>query len=500
MNILKEFIMLNLRSTDVSKCTDDVKKGIAGIDLLEKAEMTKNVEQSYLNYVRNLCSICPEVFEIPPELNGLEKACMMMSFYDYSFDLSMYPLRHEIVGCVPTMSMIGDCPVLIVRCQGCKGEKEHVYCARGHFFGTEMVESLDLNEQCILLIEMVRIANMEKDYDLRRLKLQAYIDRIMFPMNEESALVKKIVDYYRIKELNEFLEPDFALDDFEAHFINIFEFPHVFRCDLEIYLAEMYFNNLSYEKAIVYFEKYDVIIKTIKCMNALNRNEEAVSKAKAELDNLKKNPEKNKIRICLLLIALAEITGNVHYFDEAFGFYRSYEPLKAKGKFFLENKLFVSAIGAFEQTLELVPHNTDVLFLYACSLTSAERYKEAKDVYEKLVADDQKNVSFLRNLGMCRIKLNEISNGLNTLKTAAKYDARMMSSYLLMCIKYKVREEIMYSLERVGWFYDLEDGLDYILEEKILSVQEVAVALSKNISIKEDSKELIDKFKSMSIS
>ncbi|KAH9411865.1 hypothetical protein HK407_03g06170 [Ordospora pajunii] len=501
MDILKEFIELNVCTTgDFKGAADGVKKAIAGMDLLVKVEVAGEVEASYLKYVQNLCVTNPVVFDVSPELNGLERACMMISFDDYEhIDLSMYCLRHEIVGCVPSNNGVGDDdPVLIVRCKGSLREKMHVYCAREYVFYNEMAESLSVKEQCVLLVEMIRIANLEKCEDLRRLKVQAYIDRIMFPANENSAMINRIVDYYRIKIMGEVLEPEFAMNGLEADLEHVFEFPHVFRCDVELQMGEMYFNDLSYAKALGYFEKYHDIIKTIKCLAALNRNEEAIGKARMELRNLKGNAYSNRIKACNLMIILGEMTGNENYFDEAFEVYRSYEPLKAKGMFFFRSKQFEKAICAFEQTLKLVPHNVEVQFVYACSLTSALRFEEATDVYEKLVADDQKNVMFLRNLAMCRIQLDDMNKGLSALKEAARYDGGMMQAYLLMCIKYKIEAEIRYSLERVSWFDELEAGLMYVVQEKILSIDEVLFALKRNARIREEADELIKKVELMS--
>lgn len=500
MEDLKTFIRLNICSSCCIEEKDSgqigaFKNGIVSLDLLLGITPMDEAEKSRLNYVMNLCLTHPNPFPIPNRLSELEKACMKLSFEEYeSIDLSMYDFRHELVGSVPTNSGTYENPVLIVRCSGTKNGKEHIYFTEKYKFESEAVQSLTVEEQSILLVEMIKIFNTEVCQDLRRLKVKAYIDRILFPKNEKSEMVKRTANYY-LMALN--LDPH-ELEPFHEEITDlVFECPFVFRNEWEKLLGDAYYSYSAYTKALVYFEKYKCNSKAINCLVSLNRGCEAVERALEEIKSIGvPTNHQSKIRLCNVNIILGTITGKEAYFDAALDAYYSYEPLKAKGIYFLKAGVIEKAVNSFEEALNIVPRNAEIQFLYASALTSAERFSEAAVVYERLVADDQKNTIFLRNLAMCRIQLEDIKNGLTSLKKASMYDQNIMQAYFLMSIKYNIPKEIKYSLERVDPFEDLEDGVMYLIEKKVLSEDEVKSALARNNRIANIAESLIKKIDS----
>ncbi|AFM98028.1 hypothetical protein EHEL_031330 [Encephalitozoon hellem ATCC 50504] len=500
MEDLKAFVKLNVCTSCCFEEKDSehagaFKSGIVSLDLLLAITPENEEEESRLRYVTNLCLMHPKPFPISNKLSGLEKACMRLSFGEYEgIDLSMYDFKHELVGSVPTNSGIYENAILIVRCSGTKNGKEHVYTTERYEFGNEIVQSLTVEEQSILLVEMIKIFNTEICQDLRKLKVQAYIDRILFPRNEKSEIVGRTARYY-LMALN--LEPC-ELESYYGEIADLtFEHPFVFRNEWEKLLGDAYYSHSAYSKALEYFEKYKCNAKIINCLVKLNRNDEAVERALEEIESIGR-PKclQSKIRLCNMNIVVGTITGKEMYFDAALDAYYSYEPLKAKGIYFLKAGNAGKAIASFEEALRMVPRNTEIQFLYASALTSAERFSEAAAVYERLVADDQKNTVFLRNLAMCRIQLEDIKNGLASLKKASMYDQNVMHAYFLMSIKYNLPKEIRYSLERVDFFEDLEDAVMYLVGNKVLSKDEVKSALKRNNRITSMAESLIEKIDS----
>ncbi|ADM11273.1 uncharacterized protein Eint_031310 [Encephalitozoon intestinalis ATCC 50506] len=500
MEDLRTFIASNVFSAYCSEMpslenSGAFKSGIVLLDLLQNAKPANEIEKSRLNYMMNLCLKDPQPFCIPRELSGLERACMMLSFKEYEkIDLSMYGFRYELVGCVPTNEGAYGNSILIVRCNGTSNEKKHVYSTEKYKFENEIVPSLSVGEQSILLVEMIRVFNTEICPDLRRLKVQAYIDRVLFPWNEKSEVVKMTAHYY-LMMLN--LEPYDLEFTHERITDSIFEIPFVFHSEWEKLLGDAYYNCSAYSKALVYFQKYRCNTKIINCLVKLNRNDEAVERALEEVRSIgDPTSHESKVRLCNMNIILGIITGEENYFDRALSIYHSYEPLRAKGVYFLKAGDTEKAIISFKKALEIVPWNTEIQFLYASALTSAKRFSEAEVVYERLVADDQRNAVFLRNLAMCRIQLQDIKNGLISLKKASMYDQNVMEAYFLMSIKYNIPKEIKYSLERVDSFEGLEDGVMYLVENKILCENEVKSALMRNVRIGDLAESLIKRIDS----
>lgn len=495
MNELMKFIRSNVYGTcgEMERGPHSIfKDGIVDLYVLPSIAPVTEVDVCRLSYIRNLCLINPVSFFIPSEVNGLERACMKLSFGEYEdIDLSMYSFRHELIGTVLTIDGAYQASVLLVRCSGTKNKKQYCYSTEKYCFDDVKVESLTVEEQSILLVEMVRILKTEICQDLRRLKAQAYIDRLLFPENETSEFLRRTVMYYHLMVNLEPVKLDIGNGDIPD---SVFTVPFVFLSDIEKQLAEVFYVCGSSERALEYFRKYNNTIKTIQCLINLNRKEEAMKEATEEIRRIGTPvSHESRTKLCNLNISLGNITGEESYFDCAFNVYRSYEPLKAKAVYFIREKHFDRAVECLKAALELAPRNVELLFLYASALTSCERFAEAAVVYEKLVADDQKNVVFLRNLAMCRIRVEDVENGLRALKEASRYDQHVMQAYFLMSIKYNIRKEILYSLERLDKFEDFEEGVMYLVDSGTLGKDEVKAALMKNNRIANQISFLLDR-------
>lgn len=468
-----------------------VKNGVVDLDILLSCGPQTEVESSRLSYVWNLCLVDPQPFSISDEVSGLERACMMLSFGDYEhIDLSGYGFHHRLIGSVPTNDGVYGNSILVVECNGTKNRKEHGYSARGYSFDMK-AESLTVEEQSILVVEMMVIFNTEVCQDLRRLKVQAYVDRVLFPLNERNEVIRMCALYHYMMLTSEPFLP--RIEDVEVT-DGIFEIPFVFLSDVEKQVGEAYYMCLAYENALRYFKKYRNSVRAIHCLVKLDRGEEAIEVATREVERVgEPTDHASRVRLSNINILLGSMTGNEAYFDTAFNTHSSYESLKAKGMYLSKRGEVTRAADAFEEALRISPQNTELLFLYATALTSSMRFREAAAVYEKLVADDRKNTVFLRNLAMCHLELKDVAGGLRSLKEASRYDQNMMQAYFLMSIKHNVPEEIIYSLERVGGFEDLEEGVMYLVESRTLDIEEVKSALMKNNRISDQLDSLLNK-------
>lgn len=500
MESLNAFVKSNLhRACDAqeSGCKRVLKHGLVDLDVLSGVRPDTEMDNARLSRVWNLCLVDPIPFSIPDEASGLEAACMRLSFHEYEgIDLSMYKLRHELVGGVPTNEGTVGNSILMVSCYGTQNRKEHAYVTREYRFDNISAASLTAEEQCILLVEMGRVFHTEVCQDLRRLKVQAYIDRVMFPENEENEAVRRTALYYQMMLDCRPWEVDFAdVDVTDA----VWEVPFAFMNEAEMQLAEAYYALSAFDAALEYFRKYRNAVKTIHCLVRLGRGEEAAREAAEEIERMQGSEDQPKTRICNVNILLGSITGEEEYFDRAFDAHRSHEPLRAKGMHLLKTNEFGRAVSAFKEALGLAPQNAELLFLYASALASSERFSEAAAVYERLVADDRKNVAYLRNLAMCRIQLEDVENGFKSLKQASRYDQQMMQAYFLMSLKYNMPREAVYSLERVDYFEDLQEGVLYLLESGALGGEEVRAALAKNSRISGQLHALLGKIDKLAI-
>lgn len=455
---------------------------------------TNEIEKARIEYIKNIFFKKTEQFYVPAHLNILEQACMKLSFNDYE-NINML-IDHKIIGMVPTSRGTYEYPIMVIKCKISEKRPLHKFKCRNYEFDNFLVEALAVHEQIALLIEMIKIFNLEKALDLRNLKVQAYIDRLLFEENEENALLKRVVFYYDsiINNQYKFLENivEEEIEDSE----NIFITPLVLYNDILIQLAEAYYVNGWFQKALDIFKNFDDKIKIMNCYVNLNENNEAIKIGTEELQRIN-NPttQKEKIRVCNIEILLGVLTNDDIHFDRAFQVYKSYEPKRAKAMLRFKQKNYKEALCSFKEALEFAPRNVELKFFYASCLSLLNEFEEAIKVYQSLLGDDPKNVMYLRNISMCYLKLEDVSSTMQNLKKAAMYDSEVMKAYFLMAIKYNLYDEIIYSLEKVGDFDSLEEGIEYLIESKTVNKETVKKSLEKNAKLNASLNRIFEKLK-----
>jgi tetratricopeptide (TPR) repeat protein len=454
------------------------KTGIAHLQALRQIRPVNEVEQAYLNYAANLCLLNPKPFSIPSSLTGLEKACMRLSFGDYeNIDLSEYPLTHRLVG-VQMLDGSAD-TVMFIRCKNTMSKELYRYSNDLE----ECCESLTATEQSILLVEMIKVYHTEICRDLRRMKVAAYSERILFPKNERNDLIRRVAAYYGVLVSP---EPG-CLGEWDGEMGEIREVPLIFQSDVERGLADVYYERGMYERALDYYTKHRSRIQAIGCLEKLSRKEDVVAEALVAAREIgERRSFRNGISLCNLYTKLGELTEDTLYFDKAFEAYPSFEPKKAKACFLMRRGRVAEAILDIEKALDRSPDNTELLFLYASALVAIKRYEDASLVFGRLVNNDPRNPELLRNLSMCYLHFDDVRKAMEKLKLASRYDTGLLKEYFLFSVKYDLLDEAAYALERMDGFRYLSEGVAYLVHNELMDVGRIKDALLRNPKLSKD--------------
>ncbi|WUR02457.1 cell division cycle protein 23-like protein [Vairimorpha necatrix] len=445
-------------------------------------------------YLRNLCSYSPLILPADSISCPFFKMCLMSSYNDFSFLDEFKFLDHEIVGALPLNS---DIPILHIKIPNTK--EIYLYKTKKYEFDFS-VSKLSIDEQIYLIFHMMKIYKTELDTNIRNIKVNAYIDRLSFYKNDKHPHIDRLVKYYNSLINDEYIELEKEVHKvYTVTYEDIMKFPMIFRRDLEIQLARVYFKYSYYEKSLEIYKKYKMCKEEIECLIKLRRNEEAIEEIKRALYKLDKeilsktrskhNQEnmtfkdnltfKEKVLCCDYLINLAWLTENVEYFDLAHKIYPSFEPLEQKALYFYKTQDFINSKFTYEQVLTIVPQNDRILFALASVKIHLEEYFECIDIFKRLLENDKKNPEYLRNLSLCFYKIEDIENCMKYLKRNALKDHKSMDMYFKLVIKNKKKEEILWCIRKIENMKYLEIISKYLIEEGIIKQEEFNEAYSK---------------------
>lgn len=419
-------------------------------------------------YVKNLCLKNPIPFEIPNNVDLFQRICMMFSYNDFSYLNDHILIEHEFIGLVPIDSTI---PLLFVNVKSESVNKEKYKFSTRKYTFEKKVEALNIDEQIRLAFHMIYTYNTEKCEYLRKTKIQAYVDRLLFHKNENHFLLNRLVLYFEslinleTKYLENILNENYFVTD-----KYLFKIPLIFKREIEINLANIYFKLGSFEKALEIFEKLHLVQGEIECLINLRRNNEAIEKIQEQMEICK---SKDKILYCNYCIKLGHLTKKVKFFDQAFEAYKSFEPLKEKAIFLHKNNQFLEAKDAYEQTLKIVPQNESVLYGYASVKIILKEYLSCIDLFLRLIEINKRNPEYHRNLALCYYNIKDVDKCMESLKKNSLQDSTSLDLYFKLCIKNRNKEGILWYIRKIRNKDTFDKLVSFLLQEKYINEEEV---------------------------
>jgi tetratricopeptide (TPR) repeat protein len=441
------------------------------------------------NYILNLCAFEPKVFNIPDQIDILERCCMMFSFGDYSLLTDDF-FEHDLLGLYNHKT--GE-QLLYVNVKRCEIRDKYEYSARGIVSSDLLIHPLTIKEQTIMCLYMIKTYNEIKCKELRHLKVQAYLDRLCFPKNDTSFLILRIVEFY-----NSLINRNFNCSNLEKvsqkmYFLDqndTFSIPIIFRRDIELQLAHAYRDNGYFLKSKEIYAFYYEVDLEIECLLQLVNKSEAIRRLKTHLKNIETTNFENKIKYSNYCIKIAQLSDDITYFDKACSICQGYEPLYYKGVHFFTQKDFNRSLDAFNQALVIVPENETILFAYACCLKELNQFQEAADTFERLVEKNKKKAEYHKDLALCRLQIGDYEKCIISLKQVI-LDPNCAELFFRLAFAKRLKSELLWVFSKAVFTDTLKDKIYLVVKAEILTEDEVMESIDRNPKLRA----LIDKLK-----
>lgn len=426
-------------------------------------------------YIKNCCLKHPVPFDVPFDIDQLQQICFMFSFNDFSYLKTSTLIDHNFIGLIPENTNI---PILFVDIKSNNfQEQKYKFFTRKYRFNKE-VKALNIDEQIKLSLHMVCLYNTEKCEYLRKIKTQAYLDRLLFCENEKHFLLTRLYIYFEslinheTKYLEEILEQNFFKVD--SYLLKI---PLIFRRDLELNLANIYFKLKYFESSLIIFKKLNMIQEEIECLINLKKTDEAIVKIKQHMKIIK---NENNILFCNYCIKLGHMTKDINYFDLGYEAYKSFEPLKEKAIFLHTNNQFNKAKIEYQKVLKIVPQNESVLYGYASVKVILKEYLECIDIFLRLIEMNKTNPEYHRNLALCYYNVNNVDKCLKSLKKNSLRDPTSLDLFFKICIKNRNKEGILWYINKIKDENIFKKLISFLLIEKYINENEAAECARNN--------------------
>ncbi|KAF9764969.1 Tetratricopeptide repeat protein 27 [Nosema granulosis] len=454
-------------------------------------DMEKNCDEMTVaryKYITNICSEKPVPFFIPTQVSFLERCCMMFSFDDYSL-LEKVPFSHEIVG---ACTAVTEEQVLYVYIKDCESKEKFKYETRGMSFKDVYVQPLTVSEQTILCLYMIKTYKETKCEVLRRLKVQAYLDRLFFSMNETNFFIWRVLEFYnsliniKYRELEIIRTKTFFLDPNV-----VFNIPIILRRDIDVQLANVYHSYGYYNKALTLYSFYLCYDMEIDCLIRMRKDNEAVSKIQVQMLKISKTYTFNqRAQYADYCMKLAKLLDDEKYYEAAFEAYKSYEPLYSKAIHFFKKKDYEKSLTELQRALKLAPENENILYSYACNLTELKRYQEAITVYEKLIDKNKSRTEYHKNIALCYFFLENLEKCMEKLKRAAVFDPNSMELYFKLALTHNKKDELLWCFTKLDYVEATKDKIDLVLNDNIVDKESLIASVSANPKLRNYLKEL----------
>ncbi|OQS55433.1 Ttc27 [Ecytonucleospora hepatopenaei] len=324
--------------------------------------------------------------------------------------------------------------------------------------------------------------------------------------NHLKSICSFLLNYKEINLLSFFIE---HANEFEEGFYDVNKKEYCENSLFHVVKSDFIFTiSLVLMKQFEYKECYDRFLQfylfrneRIKCLIGMRNNEilekelldfmfkifrnEGIEKTEQTFEflnsiNLEIFSEKNKKQLSGIFIKLGHLYQDYRFYDISYRIYPDFKPLKAKSMFFFTKKDFVASLKVCEELRKMNSEMVDVNFNYGCCLIELEKYTEAIKVFKKLKFEDPLNITIATNLSHCYGKLNDVEQALLSLKQIAKTDQRIMKKYFILSIKNTKIEEIKFALANIKIDKLVEEGINFLIYNKLLFKDEILEILKNN--------------------
>lgn len=487
----EKFLDGNLNGTGPGIQLKGFRDGLFNLDflLIDPNSFSDETLKYRFLYLRNLCLVTPDSFEIPQNLPKTERALMFLSFNNIKSALEALDTSFicKVTGTKARTRTGAEINVPVLECINTASQERIPYTAKGYKYENFTVQPLQYDELIYCFIKMIDILRNEDNSTLKKFKLTAYLNRVLMGENTLNIyflraflLIATEIDN-STEKLEKIKNIPIPID------AAIFAHPITFLPDIMIQLGLAYKNRRYHKEAYAFLRPYPLYIERIDCLISLRQSQEAADEIRKFISLLEHSAEReDRFTCCELYIKLAHLCQEPSYFSSAFQIFRCSKPLYLKGLLHFKKGEFDEAIRAFEVALSLSPKDENIRFSYACGLIEIERISEAIKILKELKSENHMNEQVSRNLGYCYYKQDDIENTLLALKPSALNDPNVMSKYFLLSIKNEKIENIRWALLKISSADLIRGGVNYLLINGIMDEGELREILSKNPYINVD--------------
>lgn len=465
MDAFSRFLDANLNRRAPVGASEKYRDGIVDVAFLEETDplMFDGIARARFLYVRNLSLREPVCFDVPDGLSPSERALMFLSFGDFARASCVLglSLRCEVVGAEIAGRTGATSNTLVLRLENTASSELHDFRYESQEFKNFQVEPLNRVELVFLYVKARELLACDEERELVKFRLTAFVSRALFEKNELDDALKTAFLLLKTEVSNDVCE----LEKYNEVPINlsadIFGSPITFKSARDIQIGVSLMRSHDYSAAYDILQSYPVFDEKIDCLIAMKRSDAAAFEIEQQIRVLLHTDD--RIKLSGLYIKLGHLYQDVKYFDMAASVYRSARPLRLKGLWFFNRKLFSEAAEAFEQALGITPNSEEIRFSYGCALVQLDRIAEALKVFRILKSENPQNENISKNLSYCYYKLDDVDKMLDTLKSVAVHYHPSMKQYLYISIKNDRFANVKWGLQRMNYDAGVRDMVQYLV-------------------------------------
>ena len=494
MEAFLNFIDLNLNHINSDPPSKGNKEGVYNFKILETLlNMPLDpILRSRILYIRNLCLIEPVIFEIPVEIQTIEKSLMLasMELFEEALKTLNTNFYCEIIGSEAKTRTGATVNVGFLNCFNTENIELFEYSYNGLEYPDFKIQKLNHNELIYLFIKIKEILKNEENETLKKFKLNAYLNRVLWPENQLEFPLKcafLLIDSEinnSTEELTKIVEQNHQI----PICVNFFDNPITFKFELHVHLGIAYKNKFFYEEAYKYLLPYPLFLEKIDCLISMRKSQEAADEINKMIKRIENSYEReDRMILSGLYIKLAHLYQDPAFFDKAAEAFRNSKPFYLKGLFYFNRKQFDLSSLAFRQALEISPVCEKIRFSFACSLIEIDKLNEAEQILKDLKQENPTDENISKNLSYCYYKLQDIEKSLTSLKSIALTDPNSMSQFFILSVKNSKIENVKWAFANMSSINLIKTGVAYYSTNAEISIPELRSIIEKNRYIDRES-------------
>lgn len=481
------FLQLNLNHSNSDILVKGVREGVFEFSILNQLlDMPLDpILRARVLYVRNICMSIPTVFEIPLEIQPIERALMLASMD--LFELAIQTLNTnftcKVIGADAKTRTGATINTGVLECSNTENTTLYDFSFDSLDYPDFKVQKLTHLELLYLYIKMKEILKTEDNETLKKFQLKSYLNRALWPGNEPNLSLKiafLLIDAEINNSTDELLKIIEGNKQFSIDY-DFFNAPISFRFDINIQLALAFKNKFFYQEAYDLLLPYPLYLEKIDCLIALRKSQEASDEIYKMISRIQNSSEREeKMILSNMYVKLAHLYQNPSFFDLAVQAFRHSKPYHLKGLFYFNKKQFDLAVAAFEQALQISPVCERIRFSYACALIETDKLVEAEQILKLLKLENPTDENISKNLSYCYYKLNDIEKTLVSLKSIALSDPNSMSQYFILSVKNSKLDNVKWAFGNMRSIDLIKSGIAYYSTNNELNIEELKSIVAQN--------------------